>query len=189
MKHIEGESIKTKALQGGAKEAFAELWRYFYPRLQHFAASFHGLPVSEYEDLVSDIIIKAFRSMDKYNPGYSLSTWVYRIAENHFTDALRKMKRRSSLSIEDLDRKAPERVVSGDGPAEEAADRDLLERCKTAIDTMEGDDKKIAFLKFYESLSSSEIGRILGIPPGTVRWRITMIRSFIGKTLGGFHED
>ncbi len=191
MLQIDGERIRAKALEGGdrAREAFSELWHYFYPRLLHFASSFRKLPVSEYDDQVSDILIKAFRNIERYNPAYSLSTWIYKIAENHFTDILRKVKRNSLISIDDLERAIPQRDTPDSAIADKAADRDLLERCKKAIRMLEGDDKRIAFLKFYESMSSSEIGRVLRIPPGTVRWRISLIRSFIEKTIGGFHGD
>jgi RNA polymerase sigma-70 factor (ECF subfamily) len=186
MMQIDGGTIKQKALTGGdsAKEAFSELWRFFYPRLLRFASSFRRLSVSEHGDHVSDILIKAFQNIERYNPSYALSTWVYKIAENHFNDILRKTKKYSSVSIDDLETKVPIKIDSNYGIDDEAADRDLLERCKQAISTLKDDDRKIAFLKFYESMSSSEIGRILGIPPGTVRWRLSLIRSFIAEKTG-----
>jgi RNA polymerase sigma-70 factor (ECF subfamily) len=178
---IDGEMIKRKALEGGdsAKESFSELWQYFYPRLIRFASSFRRLPFSEHDDHVSDILIKVFQNMERYNPSYALSTWVYRIAENHFNDILRKTKRDSALSIDDL-------VTVRDSPfISEAADRDLVERCQNAINLLKDDDKKIAFLKFFEAMSSSEIGHILGIPPGTIRWRISLIRNYITEKVEG----
>ncbi len=191
MTKIDGEKIKLDALRGGdsAKEAFSELWNYFYPRLTRFASSFKGLPVSEYDDHVSDILIKVFQKIAGYNPSYSISTWIYTIAENHFNDVLRKTKRNASISLDDLETKNAAGFSADSAIADEAAECDLLERCKKAIAMLRDDDQKIAFLKFYESMSSSEIGKILGIPPGSVRWRISMIRSFIEKHTGVRDED
>jgi RNA polymerase sigma-70 factor (ECF subfamily) len=191
MTQIDGEKIRQNALKGGdsAKEAFSELWHFFYPRLMRFAASFRRLPIAEYDDHVSDILIKAFQKIERYNPDYALSTWVYRIAENHFNDVLRKTKKCSSVLIDEAETKVSIKIDSNYGIDDEAADRDLLERCKNAINLLKDDDRKIAFLKFYESMSSSEIGRVLGIPPGTVRWRISLIRTFIEEKTGGFNHE
>ncbi len=148
MQQIDGEKIKRNALKGGdaAKEAFSELWKYFYPRLIQFASSFRKLSVSEYGDHAADILIKAFRKIEGYNPDFALTTWVYKIAENHLNDILRKTKRDSVLSIDDVD--------SHSLIEDEVTGRDLLDRCKHAISLLKVDDQKIAFLKFYESMSS-----------------------------------
>jgi RNA polymerase sigma-70 factor (ECF subfamily) len=187
MIQIDKEKIRQNALKGGdsAQEAFSELWNYFYPRLLTFASSFRKLPISEYDDLVSDVLIKAFQNIERYNSSYALSTWIYKIAENHFNDVLRKTKRTSVLSIDDVETKIPIRIDSSSSIENETANRDLLERCKNAINLLKDDDRKIAFLKFQESMSSLEIGRILGIPPNTVRWRISFIRNFIKEKIGG----
>ena len=192
MTKIDGEKIKLNALQGSpdsAKKAFLKLWNYFYPRLMRFASSFRNLPAAEYDDHVSDILIKAFQKIEKYNSSFALSTWIYRIAENHFNDVLRKANRISALSIDDLEIKNPIKIASDSNIADETAEQDLLDRCKKAINLLKDDDKKIAFLRFYESMSSSEIGKILGIPPGTVRWKISLIRTFIQEKTGGIYEN
>ncbi|MDR2900342.1 MAG: sigma-70 family RNA polymerase sigma factor [Treponema sp.] len=191
MAQIDGEKIRQNALKDGdsAKEAFSELWHYFYPRLMRFAVSFRGLPIAEYDDHVSDILIKGFQNIERYNPDYALSTWVYKIAENHFNDVLRKTKKSSSVLIDDLGMNDFSKIDSSSIIEDETADRDLLERCKNAINLLKDDDRKIAFLKFYESMSSAEIGRILGISPGTVRWRISLIRAFIEKHTGGMSNE
>jgi RNA polymerase sigma-70 factor (ECF subfamily) len=193
MTHIDGEKIQKQAREGGesAKEAFSELWKYFYPRLLQFASSFRNLPISERDDIVSDILIKAFQNIERYNPSYAISTWIYKIAENHCKDILRKAKKCSSVLIDDAETNIAIKLDANPSIDDEAAARDLLERCKSAINLLKDDDRKIAFLKFYESMSSAEISRILGIPPGTVRWKISLIRAFIEKHTGGGinHED
>jgi RNA polymerase sigma-70 factor (ECF subfamily) len=192
MAQIDGETIRQNALEGGdsAKNAFSELWNYFYPRLIRFASSFRKLPLSEYDDHAADILIKAFQNIERYNSAYAISTWIYKIAENHFCDILRKTKKSSSVSIDDAETKNLINVDSNPKLDDEAATRDLLDRCKNAINLLKDNDRKIAFLKFYESMSSAEIGTILEIPPGTIRWRISLIRTFIEKHTGGInHED
>ena len=49
---------------------------------------------ADFEDLVQDISIQIWRSLDNYKPSYTLSTWLYRIALNVSIDRLRREERR-----------------------------------------------------------------------------------------------
>jgi DNA-directed RNA polymerase specialized sigma24 family protein len=55
-------------------------------------------------------------------------------------------------------------------------ERDLAERCRRAMAALPETDRRIAFLCFSEGLDSRETGRALGMPAGTVRWRLSRIR-------------
>jgi RNA polymerase sigma factor (sigma-70 family) len=73
--------LKSKGNKEDAQEAFKELWEYYYPRLLIYISSFKKIPSSEYDDITSEILIRAFKNIEKYNGIYSLSTWVYTIAK------------------------------------------------------------------------------------------------------------
>lgn len=188
MCEIDGASLRDAALAGGdsAKEAFQSLWQAFYRRLSVFAASYRGLPAAERDDAVADAIIAAFIALKTYDPRRPLSAWVYRIAANRFADAARRAARISTTALGPAE--AP--GESDTGPltswtiepsapgnhAMEFVDRDLVERCHRAIFALPESDRRIAMLRFYEDLSAVDIGRALGMPAGTIRWRISVIR-------------
>src|SRR6056297_1837495 len=44
------------------------------------------------EDLTIEAFGKAFKSLEKYNPTYAFSTWLFKIANNNCVDFLRKQK-------------------------------------------------------------------------------------------------
>ena len=54
---------------------------------------------TQVEDLVQEIFIKAFSSLQSYSTNYAFSTWLYKIATNHTIDYLRR-KKLSTLSID-----------------------------------------------------------------------------------------
>ncbi len=193
---IDGASLRDAALVGGiaAKEAFQSLWQAFYRRLSVFAASYRGLPAAERDDAVADAIIAAFVALKTYDPRRPLSAWVYRIAANRFTDVARRVVRISNTAIGSIDGTGD----SGDGGpalsvidppasgdhAAELVDRDLAERCRSAIAALPESDRRIAMLRFYEDLTAVEIGRALGMPAGTVRWKIHGIRAALAAAVG-----
>jgi len=52
------------------------------------------------QDLIQEIIIQLWQSFDKYDPQYSLSTWIYRIALNTSISYYRKNKVRKEKTTE-----------------------------------------------------------------------------------------
>jgi len=184
------------AMSGGetARTAFQSLWTMYFRRLSVFAASYRGLPAAERDDAVSDAIIAAFGAMTSYDPRRPLSAWVYRIAANRFADTAHRASRISVAVIGVVE--APDTSDTGrtdfiaiDPPAPgdhatELVERDLVERCRSAIYALPEADRRIAMLRFYEDLSAVEIGRTLELPAGTVRWRISTIRARIRAATG-----
>ncbi len=173
--------IRDGALAGGesARRAFSRLWRAYYRRLSVFAASWRGLPVSEREDAVSEALIAAFSGLAGYDPLRPLTPWVYRVAASRFSDAAGRARRAVCLSYpEGPEPEAPE------DPARRIEERDLADRCRKAIAELPEGDRRIAHLRFLEGLSSQDIGRALGLPAGTVRWRIHAIRRAVALAAG-----
>lgn len=196
MNEIIGAELRQRAMSGGetARSAFQSLWEAYYRRLSVFAASYRGLPASERDDVVSDALIAAFSALASYDARRPLSAWVYRIAANRFADAARRASRISNTAIGVLDAtgdpatgNSTTYAIDPPAPGDHAAelvDRDLAERCRSVIAALPESDRRIAMLRFYEDLSAVDIGRALGMPAGTIRWRISAIRAGIRVATG-----
>ena len=185
----DGAALREEALAGGerARAAFEQLWRLYYRRLLAFAATWRGLPGPEREDAVAESLIAAFVSLECYDPARPLAPWLYRLAANRFSDAARRAARTSRLMPGEGMGGALAFDPPDSRPVEEGvAERDLVERCGRAIGELSDVDRRIAVLRFYEGLGSAEIGRILGMPAGTVRWRVARIRGAVVAKVGGF---
>lgn len=190
--------LRDMALRGGddARDAFRMLWEGYYRRLSVFAAAYRGLPAADRHDAVADVLIAAFGALPSFDPRRPLSPWVYRIAANRFSDIARRAARVSTLPVGPAAGPDPCSVTAGgsstgsvDPPAPgdhaaESADRDLAQRCRAAIAALPDSDRRIAMLRFYEDFSASDIGSALGMAAGTVRWRISVIRSRVKAAMG-----
>lgn len=189
MERVDGQALRDDALSGGqrAGAAFELFWTAYYRRLRVFATAFSGLPVADADDEAANALIDAFGALERFDPARPLGPWVYRIARNRFASAARRAARVSSVSVGPGD--GDSRMVSVDPPApgDHAADavaRDLAERCRAVLATFPELDRRIAFLCFSERLDSREAGRALGMPAGTVRWRLAGIRARVRAAVG-----
>jgi RNA polymerase sigma-70 factor (ECF subfamily) len=171
-----------------SQKKYAYLWEYYYPRLLLYIKSFKKISDSEYHDIVSEVLLKIFSSLYKYNEQYSLSTWVYAVAKNYILDVYRKNKKRGLLvSDEELDGQA----ISGDQNdfIETILQKDIAEKCRHYMESLQKRDRRILFLRYYEGLNAKEIAAIEGMSHSTVRQRLMVVKARIRKFLGGEYEN
>jgi RNA polymerase sigma-70 factor (ECF subfamily) len=171
-----------------AREKYRLLWEFYYPRLLIYIKSFKKTPNSERDDIVSDILLKAFNNLHKYNKIYSLSTWVYNIAKNYVLDLYRRNNKTGAFGP---DEEINEQTISDSGKGdfvEAIMRKDIVEKCRRCVESLKGEYKRLVFLRYYEGLSAKEIAVIEGISHGAVRQRLMAARSHIKKLLGDCYE-
>jgi RNA polymerase sigma-70 factor (ECF subfamily) len=168
------------------QEKYKCLWEYYYPRLLIYLKSFKKMPNPERHDVVSDILLKIFNNVHKYNQAYSLSTWVYTIAKNHVLDLYREYGKLNGLvSNEEID----ERTTSdNENFIDEIIRKDIAEECRRCIESLDEKYKRLVFLRYYEGLNSKEIAVIEGVPHSTIRQRLMAIRARLKELLGDYYE-
>jgi RNA polymerase sigma-70 factor (ECF subfamily) len=188
---IDGNQLKLNVLDKNRalQDKFKDLWEYYYPRLLVYIASFRGIAPAEYNDLVSEVLLMVFSKIEKYNPVYSLSTWVYNIAKNYFIDILRKSKHTKTVPIDIIEEQRLVSSTEQKNIIDEIIEEDMIDNCREIIRTLKENDKRIIFLKYYEGLNSREISLIEGIPASTIRQRLMIIKSYIKEQLGGNYAD
>jgi RNA polymerase sigma-70 factor (ECF subfamily) len=188
---IDGYKLQQMILDNNvdSQEKFKYLWEYYYPRLLMYIKFFKKISNSEHDDIVSDILLKIFNNLHKYNQIYSLSTWVYNIAKNYILDLCRKTNKLSIvISNEEID----EQVISigeQDNFVDKIIQKDIANKCRQCIELLNEKDKRLVFLKYYEGLNSKEIALIDGISHNTIRQRLMVVKSRIKKLLGDDYEN
>jgi len=127
------------------------------------------------EDLVQETFLRAYRAIDRFEPGSNSRAWLHTILQRVRTDAFRRRKRR------------PETVeLFGEGPAIPpgqdalASGREDLERALAALPEA---FRTAVVLRDLQELSYAEISATLGIPVGTVMSRIHRGRSLLREAL------
>ena len=171
---LTGTAVFTRARLGNrARELlFSEIWRYYYPRLSVFVGNFLTHP-DDIDDAVQEAMIKVYRHLDRYRPDRAFSTWVYSITRNHCLDQLRREAVKMRYTLNDC---KEEFVSPYPTPEVKALQSDMAETAKALIESLSPEHRQIAFLRFFEEMPYSHISKVLGIPVGTLKYRVHQIR-------------
>jgi RNA polymerase sigma-70 factor (ECF subfamily) len=112
------------------------------------------------EDTVQEIFLRIWRSLPGYRGLSSLSTWIFAIARNTSITALRRERKRSTLSLNDEQLPRPSGKSRG-APCE----LDLSELIARLPDRY----RQVLVLFYMEERSYDEVARLLDLPMGTVK--------------------
>jgi RNA polymerase sigma-70 factor (ECF subfamily) len=141
-------------------------------------------------DAVQEAFIAAFRSIDRFEGGSAISTWLHRIAINCCLMKLRSGRRRPEISIEDLLPTFDEtghRVLHEESWPEsvEAAleRRQTRERVREAVALLPDKYRTVILLRDIEELSTEETARTLGTTPTAVKVRLHRARQALREIL------
>jgi len=144
----------------------------------------------EAHDLTQEAFVKTFRSLDRYNPVYAFSSWLFKITSNLCIDYIRK-QRMKMLSIDDPveGEEGPitrDLLDPGTTPDRESEKTELREAIRAAIQELPQHYRVILLLRHQEQLSYDEIAARLEIPLGTVKARIHRAREGLKSHLKAF---
>ena len=174
--HLEQELLRS-AREGDAP-SFCLLVEPLQTRLLRQAAALCG-DLTAAEDLVSETLIEAWKSIARYNETCRLSTWLYSILLHRYQKAIRRAGSRpvSLAALPPFDagelRKQQEKVPSPDAsPAEAASQSELLAQLRECIDRLPEKHRQIVLLRFFEDAALPDIATVLGCSLGTVKSRL-----------------
>jgi RNA polymerase sigma-70 factor (ECF subfamily) len=151
------------------------------PRLRRFARGLTGSEV-EADDLVQAACERAIQRIGQWQPGTRLDSWMFRIMQNLWIDAIRMGKLRGShLSVVDPEgHQAP----SMDGE-QSTMNRLTLEAVRRGVQRLPPDQRSVLLLVCVEGHSYKETADTLGIPVGTVMSRLSRARLALNRMVGG----
>jgi len=152
---------------------------------------------AEAEDLTQEVFVQVFKAIGTFRGESKLSTWIYRIAVNLCKNRTKYLRVRHTDEQDQLEDVA-ERVPLGDvrkanvghveRPDEMVAGKQVEQIVAQAINEIEETFRECLVLRDVEELSYEEIGEITGLPPGTVKSRIsrarTQLKELVEKRLG-----
>jgi RNA polymerase sigma-70 factor (ECF subfamily) len=146
---------------------------------------------AEREDAVQDILLKSFESIGRYNPEYAFSTWLYTLANRYCTDVFRKFRFRKTLCFSDsgFEQSLDPPDSRRPGPEQEHEANRRKAEIARAIGQLSPADRQLVVLRYFEELKISDIGKIMGYPEGTVKFRIYEIKKVLRGVLGEVHEN
>lgn len=168
---------------GGERQAF-ELLVEKYKRLVYSVAMNMFKDKEDIYDVSQEIFLKIYKSLDKYNGEFKLSTWIVRISTNHCLDILRK-KRPQTVPLE----KVAEISRKKDTPEEKYIAQEEKRELREAIDNLPEKYKLLIVLFHKQGLSYNEIVEITGEPISIVKNRLFRARQMLKESLASDKKE
>lgn len=176
--------------RSGSEEAYRELLgRYQRPVFSLIYRMVRDRELAE--DLAQESFIKVFNHLDRYDPAYKFSSWLFKIASNLTIDHLRR-REVETLSL-DGSRFAPtmeaahasrlEIASSDEGPDEALEATELGQEIEVAIGALREEYRTAIVLRHVEGRPYEEIARIMDLPLGTVKTYIHRARTELRSRL------
>jgi len=162
------------AARAGQREAIDSLLRRHHDRLYALCRRVTGNDADAH-DACQEALIAIVRGLDGFDGRSAFGTWAYRVATNACLDELRRRRRRPE-PVDADDRAAAPPRSGGQWPdaAEAVATRADID---AALATLAPEFRVAVVLRDLCGLSYEEIAQVVGVPPGTVRSRISRARA------------
>lgn len=180
------------AVLKGDKELYGEIVKRYQGRLVNFLYRLL-YDHAEAHDLAQEVFFKTFQALDRYDPQYKFSTWLFRVGQNAAIDRLRKRR----LKLVSLDR--PSRRGESDstwefptperGPYGDLRNRERGDAIVDAIKGLPWEYRELIVMRHYGELSYAEIAEIKQLPLGTVKNKLFRARQMLKETLADLMTD
>lgn len=148
-------------------------------RLASFLRRRVGNP-HDVDDLVQDTLLEAMRCMGQFQGQSRPETWLFGIALNLSRTYHKRARVRDIYDDVETDDIPSERC---DDPCEIVAQRQSMRRVANAVRQLPGESYKLLELVVQDNLSYDEAAREMGIPIGTVRSRVSRMRSQLRRSI------
>jgi RNA polymerase sigma-70 factor, ECF subfamily len=187
-KEAEGtdEEIVARVLSG-QEHLFETLVRRYQTRILSHVARMVGSR-EDALDLSQEIFLKVFGALDRFNPEFRFSTWLFRIAGNAAIDHLRKRRPRTiPLETTDSDGhvSSPEYKSSDLDPFGRLRNTERGDAIARAIADLPAEFRELIALRHFTGLSYEEIAEIKNMPLGTVKNKLFRARAVLKERLAG----
>lgn len=157
-----------RAAATGDTAAFGELYARNAERAMRVSLFLLGSR-PEAEDAVHDAFLRAWRGLRSFRPGAPFYPWFHRILRHEVGNRLERRARRRVLS-----------TSAAGPPAELARDAEL----RLALDGLDLPKREAVLLHYVLGYSVTEVARMCGVPPGTVKSRLRLARGALARALG-----
>jgi RNA polymerase sigma-70 factor, ECF subfamily len=131
---------------------------------------------SDARDATQDAFISAWRELPRLRDPETFDAWLRRILVNACRTQLRVRGRVHEIAMDG----APDRSDPAPGVSEQVSATDVLGR---AFDRLVADKRAILVLHYLQHESVAAIAAAIGVPAGTVKWRLHEARAALQRAL------
>ena len=168
--------------RAGDRDAFGVLVERYAGQARRVARAVLDDP-DDADDAAQDAFLSALVKLGQFDSRRPVGPWLLRIVANAAADRRRRRKVRRAEVLD------PAARAPGPGPDAEAVRSELGALLRAALAEL-SERRRLAVVLFdVEGYGHAEIGRILGVPEGTVRSDVFHARRFLRGRLAGWREE
>ncbi len=188
MSHQTEESVLDGTILSRCKRRDSEAFGYLIDQYQArvFGYVRRMVPtIEDAEDISQEVFIRAFQSIERFDGRASISTWLFKIANNLCIDRKRRANRRpeeTPLAGEDRDR-AHGIPDSRWDPESHVVASEMGDVLENVLRSMSEKLRSVLLLHDHEGLSYEQIAEISNVPVGTVKSRLFLAREALQQAL------
>jgi RNA polymerase sigma-70 factor (ECF subfamily) len=177
------ETLVQRVLAGD-QDSFTELIRRYEVRIVNTLYRLVG-QLDDAHDLAQEVFLRVYQALDRFDPQFRFSTWVFRIANNLAIDHLRRRRVRPlnmSLSPDvsgDEDLPPLELVDERADPGAELERNQAGQLLRRLLTRLPWEYRELLVLRHYGELAYEEIARLKGMPLGTVKNKLFRARQML----------
>jgi RNA polymerase sigma-70 factor, ECF subfamily len=179
------------AVLAGDRDRFGDLIDRYQGRLVNYL--FRLLRnADDAHDLAQEVLVKVYQVLDRYDPQYKFSTWLFRVAQNAAIDQIRR-RRLKVVSLRQEDDEGEGRdwdlPAAERGPYGELRNRERGEAIHEAIEGLPWEYRELILLRHFGELPYEEIAKLKRMPLGTVKNKLFRGRQMLKEKLQDFLSD
>src|SRR5436309_9369438 len=179
----------------GDAAAFEELVRRYRDRLLTVLEHLVGHR-EQAEDLAQDVFVRVFKARERYAPEAKFSTWLFTIANNVASNALRSRSRRREVGVPEgngadsapmsLDQMA--KAASGFMPTRALDKAEQAEMVRHAVAALNERQRMALLLAKFEGMSYQDIGQTMGLSVQAIKSLLSRARVNLKEMLTPYVE-
>ena len=176
----------VRRAQGGDADAFGELVERNRRAVFRAALAALGSP-AEADDVAQDAFVLAYRKLHSFRGEAAFKTWLLAIAWRKALDRRKSMARWLKLTVTPPDTETDNWIeqMPGDPRSQEddLAASQLQQAVKLLIKTLPRKLRDALLLAGSGEYTYEQISHILGVPVGTVKWRVSEARRVLKQKM------
>ena len=162
---------------------YTEIYNNFSPKILRYLNS--TFSIEDSEDLLQEIFMKVYNSLNAFRNESSLNTWIYKIATNTVIDKLKSSSYKFSKAQDELNAKEMHYdnhhlMTTFDIHIEKAEMYDCI---RQFIKELTDKNRTVFILNQYEGLTNAEISEILQISIDSVKIRLHRAKETLKASL------
>jgi RNA polymerase sigma factor (sigma-70 family) len=169
------QDLVTRAREGDTRAFDALILKYgdkLYGLVYHMTSH-----KEDTHDLLQEIFARAYQSLKSFRGNSTFYTWIYQIAVNLTLNFLKKKKRRSGLSLNELDAAAHQDPALIDttheaNPEQQTNLNELQVKLNEAMQKLSEPHRMVVTMFDIQGMSHGEIAKVLKTSEGTIRSRL-----------------